>query len=300
MHPQIDLPFGLSLHSYGLMLATGLLLALLLTLREGRRLRIPEDFIYNLAFWAMLSGILGSRLFYVIVHFGDQYSGRPLDLLKIWQGGLVFYGGFIGAVIVSWIYIRRKGYNFWRVADMAVPGVALGLVFGRIGCTMAGCCYGKVCPADFPFPLVFPEWTVGRPGVALYPTQPMSSLNALLLFSILWFVTRKRRVFEGMQTVIFLGYYAITRGLIELLRDRMGDESMYTLLRFSDARLRDHPQWVERTFDKLIAFDTLATDGTTAVLRISESQLVGVLMLVLAVVLFFVLRRRYPLTKAEQ
>ena len=261
MHPILINIGGLYIHSYGVMLAIGFMVGISLSVRESRRVGMDPEKILNLSFYVLFAAIAGSRLFHCIVYY-DQYLEDPLRVLKLWEGGLVFYGGFLGAALVSIFYTRAIKTNYWEMADIVAPGLAVGLACGRIGCFLAGCCFGAECGPDFPFAITFTNpLGLGIKDTPLYPTQLMSAANAILLFLILW-ALRKKKTFHGMLFGVFLFYYAITRSLIELLR--------------ADPR----------------GFVDLGP------LHISESQLVSVAMFVIALYLFTWNRNRNPVEGA--
>jgi len=218
MHPILVDAFGFSIHSYGVMLAIGFMVGISLAAKEAVRTGTDPERVLNLTFWILISSIIGSRLFHCIV-FYPQYLQDPLRVLKIWEGGLVFYGGFLGAVAVSVLYTRLHKMNFWQISDIMIPSVMLGLMFGRIGCFMAGCCFGKACPEDFALSITFDHALgLGVKNVPLYPTQLMSAVNALTIFALLW-LYRKRKRFHGELLAVAMLLYPVTRSLIEILRD---------------------------------------------------------------------------------
>jgi len=209
---------GLKLHTYGLMVATGFLLGITWVGYEAKRLKIPPEKLMDLCFYIVVAAILGSRLDYML-ESEPQFYRHPLDFFKIWQGGLVFQGGLIGAVLVSIWYVRRHQLNFWKVADIFMPGVALGHVFGRIGCFSAGCCYGRPAPLGFPLSVIFPSnpECLAPSGIPLYPTQLMESFAELCIFLILvWF--RKKKKFDGQVMLLYLILYSIVRIMLEFFR----------------------------------------------------------------------------------
>ncbi|MBX5480593.1 MAG: prolipoprotein diacylglyceryl transferase [Myxococcaceae bacterium] len=151
---------GVPIHTYGVMIATGFILAVVLAGalakqewrgEEGLRKR---DQVMDLAFWVLLSGLAGSRILFVIVNW-KQYAENPGDLFSL-GGGLVFYGGLIGATIAGYVYTRVYKIEFFRLADLAMPTVSLGQCFGRLGCFSAGCCWGDVTKEGFLFGAKFP------------------------------------------------------------------------------------------------------------------------------------------------
>jgi len=218
MHPILVQFFGFSIHSYGVMLAVGFIVGISLAAREAVRTGVDPEKVLNLTFWILVSSIVGSRLFHCIV-FYPQYIWNPLRILKLWEGGLVFYGGFLGALLAGFVYCRLQKLNYWEIADLLIPSVMLGLVFGRIGCTLAGCCFGKACGPDFALGITFHNpLGLGVKSTALYPTQILSAMNGFLIFLILWFYRTKKR-FHGELFAICLIVYSVTRSLIEILRE---------------------------------------------------------------------------------
>lgn len=149
---------GIPLHTYGLLIGAGFLSALTagawLAMREwpGELGKVRRDQVFDFAFWAFVSGIVGSRVLFIIVNWKD-YAARPSEMLSL-GGGLVFYGGLIGALLTSVWYTRRNGIEFWRWADLLIPTVSLGQAFGRLGCFSAGCCWGA--PSSGPLAVTFP------------------------------------------------------------------------------------------------------------------------------------------------
>lgn len=179
------------IQSYGLMLALAFLAGGILLLRAARRRSLDEGQMINLIYIIVISSVVGSRLMYVVTHWED-YSGEPLEVLKIWEGGLTLYGGLILAVAASVIYMKRAGLAIWVVCDLAAPSVALGKVFTRIGCFLNGCCFGV--ESHVPWALEFPaSCQAGStfPGAALHPTQLYSAGLSLVIFTVLIFLGRR-------------------------------------------------------------------------------------------------------------
>ena len=138
MHPILFQLGSLTLRSYGLMMALGfacgIALSLLLSRREGRR----DEVVLDLSVWIMVGSIVGARIFYVLV-MPESYLAHPLEIFAVWQGGLVYYGGLIGAGFTAYYWLRKHHLPIWSVADCLAPGLALGQMFGRIGCYFNGC-----------------------------------------------------------------------------------------------------------------------------------------------------------------
>ena len=160
MYPLIlDLGF-IQLRSYGLALAFAFLMGILLASYRGKKVGLNPDLILDLSVYIIISSIIGARTYFVVTHW-HLYSGDLLNVFKVWEGGLSVQGGVILSVIVSYFYVKRVQIDFFQLADVMIPCVALGQMIGRIGCFLNGCCYGKPC--DLPWGVSFPE-TDTAPG----------------------------------------------------------------------------------------------------------------------------------------
>jgi phosphatidylglycerol:prolipoprotein diacylglycerol transferase len=220
MHPILFKIFGFEVHSFGFMVALGFLAGYFWMRYSAEKTGENPDRIADLSLWVLLSGIIGARLLFVLVHL-DQYRNKPLEIIMIWKGGLVLYGGLLAAIIAGAWIVRKKDMNFLRTADVVMPCTMLGLAIGRWGCLMVGDCYGRIAQ-DLPWAIRFPDvpgslMDPGLIGQPLHPTQIYMSLNAIVIFVILTLVLRKRR-FEGQVFFLCLILYSITRSIIELFR----------------------------------------------------------------------------------
>jgi phosphatidylglycerol---prolipoprotein diacylglyceryl transferase len=157
MRPElISIPFiNYSLPSYGPMMVLGFMSAILLARYFSRKLGQDPEHITNFAVYAMVAGVLGARFFHVIHYWDSRYSDNPFEIFAIWNGGLEFLGGFIGALAVMIVYFKRKKLPTLKFLDILAPALMLGLSFGRIGCFMNGCCFGA--PTDLPWAVRFPS-----------------------------------------------------------------------------------------------------------------------------------------------
>jgi phosphatidylglycerol:prolipoprotein diacylglycerol transferase len=215
MFPTLFRWGGFSLQDYGLFIAVGFLLGIGLALKEARRKGLPGERILDLSLVIIISAIIGSRLLYVIINY-PQYLKEPLSIFKIWEGGLVFFGGLILAFMVGGWYIKKTGLPFWETADLLAPSLAMGQVFGRLGCLAAGCCYGR--PTQVPWAVTFshPE-CLAPTGIALHPTQLYESLIAMGLFFLL-ILMRRKKIFAGQLIVAYLFFSGWARWLVEFFR----------------------------------------------------------------------------------
>ncbi len=155
MIPELfRIPFtGITVKSYGVMMVVGFLAAVWLIQRLARSINLDREKITNTALYALISGVVGARLFYVIHHFGE-YQDNILGIFAVWNGGLEFVGGFLMAIAVVLIYVYYNKLPLRTYLDLLAIGLMLGLAFGRIGCFLNGCCFGKPC--DLPVAVTFP------------------------------------------------------------------------------------------------------------------------------------------------
>lgn len=220
MHPILIKIGPLTIHTYGVMIAAGFILGLALALRQARRQLIPAEKIIDLGFYMLLAAIVGSRLFFVIVNAG-YYLKRPLDIFKIWEGGLVFYGGVIFAIPTAIWFIRKKALDLWDTADIFAPSLAIAHAIGRLGCLSSGCCYGREVH-DLPWAITFSDPECLAPtGIPMHPTQLYESAGELINFLIL-IALRKYKSFKGRLFWTYLLNYSVVRFTVEFFR---GDEA---------------------------------------------------------------------------
>ena len=202
-------------------MAVGFLTAFWNASRRASREGFSAESITSLAPWLIGGAILGARTLYVITYWKQEFAGQPLlEIFKI-RSGLVFYGGLIGASLGTILFARRHKLNLWRLADVMAPSIALGHAFGRLGCLMTGCCYGRPC--QWPWGIQFPEGHATAGG-KVHPTQIYEAcLNFLLFMALSWFYPKKR--FDGHIFAIYLIAYASFRAVVEMFR---GDYPHYS------------------------------------------------------------------------
>jgi len=220
MYPELFRIGNFPINTYGVLLATAFLVALLVAARLAARDGLPREKIYDLGLWMLLAAIIGSKL--LLLWAEPEYRANPLHLLSLdfLRSGGVFYGGLIGAVLTGYLLVRRYQLPWWKTADAFAPGIALGQAIGRQGCFAAGCCWGK--PTHLPWGVRFSVLGHQITGVPidadLHPTQLYESFAALLIFFfLLWLHKRKR--FSGQVILFYAVLYSITRFLIEFVRD---------------------------------------------------------------------------------
>jgi len=221
MHPVLfEIPFmgGLTIHSYGFMMAVGFIAALLWIRYQSKQVNLSVAKMTDLAFLMILAAIVGARVAFILVEW-RFYLQNPLDIFKVWEGGLVFLGGLVGCIIVAYYYLKKHGLSFWKVADVFMPGVALGHGLGRVGCFFAGCCHGRQCDPNAWYGMVFSgkEGSLAPPGIPLYPTQLAEALTEFLTFLFLAWKSQKKG-FDGQILLLYLIIYSLIRIGIETFR----------------------------------------------------------------------------------
>lgn len=226
---------GFPIFGYGSMLFLAFVVSTVFASRRAVREGFSENAVWDLTFWLFVSGIFGARIWFVIQYrelfFGPGKS--PWGILNLPDGGLVFYGGLIGSTIASIVFCRVRKIELLKFADVVMPAVFIGLMFGRLGCLLNGCCWGDIC--DLPWAVTFPPESAVFPAevargvifkdaastLPLHPTQIYSSLNALVLAILTWAYYPFRHK-DG--AVIAVGWltYPISRFTIEFLRNDLG------------------------------------------------------------------------------
>src|ERR1035437_2973172 len=226
MHPILFKLGPLEIRVYGLLVAIAFLTAIYLASMLAKKRGYKEDVILDLGLVIIISSVIGARLLYVLVWW-NYFAALPLEILKVWEGGLVFYGGLIGAFIGGIAWIRHKKLPVLDIADMCVPFVALAHAIGRIGCYFNGCCYGAVsehCGVIFP--------TIGD-SLKHYPTQLYESVLNFLNFVILILFFRNTKRKTGDVVFMYSFNYGVIRMCMEFFR---GDPERGFILNMSTSQ----------------------------------------------------------------
>jgi phosphatidylglycerol:prolipoprotein diacylglycerol transferase len=230
MHPIAFEPFGFTITSFGVMLALAFLGGWIYTGRLTRKTGwFSEEVIGDLLFWLMVGGVVGARLLYVVVHW-ETFRADASQIFNFRAGGLVSYGGFVGAFLAGWIFTRRHKLDFVQLADLCVPGALLGQAIGRIGCFLVADDYGRPAP-DLPWAVRFPDVEGSMlPQMLreqpLHPTQLYLCLKAFLCFLIVRWVFHHRR-FRGQVMCTAMMVYPIGRSIVEIWRYDSVERGVY-------------------------------------------------------------------------
>lgn len=210
MYPEIFSIGSLTIHSYGLMIALGILVAAIAVYREAPGENLNPDHILEAVIVAAVSGLIGSRVLYIVLNW-DYYSGQPLSVFFTQFEGLTFYGAMFGGVIAIFIWNLWRKIDFLRMTDLLAPYLALGYAFGRVGCFLNGCCYGKESTVPWALPINMAD-TVLR-----HPVQLYAAFGGVIIFIILKLL-RPKRPFIGFVLLALFALYGILRFSIEFFR----------------------------------------------------------------------------------
>ena len=221
MYP-IALQIGdFQLRWYGVMAAAGFLVGAWVMNRLCKHTDLTSDDASGILFCAIISGVIGARIFYV-VQFFDYYRNDLWRIIRIDQGGLVFYGGLL-AIPSLWVYSRIKKIDFIRVLDLCAPALVIAHAFGRIGCFLNGCCFGKITDSclGVHYPVGSEAWKLYG-DVAVHPVQIYEALENVIFFFILAAIVKKGKRGYAMSTYLLI--YGLLRFVNEFFR---GDNYHY-------------------------------------------------------------------------
>lgn len=223
--------FGFSVPTHGLGIAVAALLAILLTRRQAKLSGINPELVLDFATYALIAGVLGARIWYVIFSW-ESYASDPISILRIWEGGLALQGGLAGGIIAGVWFARKNKLPVWSFADIVAPGLILGMAIGRIGDFMAGDDYGIVSEQ---FGVVYKPGTMAYEAngpVPLFPTALFEAAADLIIMGVV-LALRKRKLFDGFLFLFMLITYSVARFFLEFTR---GD-SLYTFFDLRTAQV---------------------------------------------------------------
>lgn len=205
---------------YSLCILTGIILAYILTVKESKIYNIPANFVTNLVFWCVIFGILGARIYYVLFNL-DYYSSAPLEVLKIWNGGLAIHGGIIAGFITLVIYCLKYKVNILKMLDITLPCVLLAQAIGRWGNFFNGEAHGGIVSKAYLQGLHIPEFIINGMHIGRYyyePTFLYESILCLIGFFVLFSIRNIKNIKLGVVTSGYFIWYGIVRFFIESKR----------------------------------------------------------------------------------
>lgn len=214
MHNELFSIGPFTVYGYGLMIAIGILAAYFLAEHRAEKLGLNKDLVFGLVVWAVLAGLLGGKLLFYLTQI-PEILADPSILLDV-ANGFVIYGALIGGVAGVVLFCRRKKLSFLSYFDLAMPSVALAQGFGRIGCLLAGCCYGM--ETSGPLAIVFHDSAYAPNGIPLIPTQIISSVLDFLHFAVLMVFASKYKKGEGQVAGLYMICYSAGRFILEFFR----------------------------------------------------------------------------------
>ena len=216
MYPVLIQLGTFELRSYGIIVALSLLLGLWLSAKEAKRKGLDPGLIQDFAFYAVLGGIIGARIYFVVFSNPSYFLKNPWEIVAVWHGGIGIIGGLLGGGLTALWYCRRKKLSFWRFADTLAPGVALGQAAGVFACLLNGDSYGK--PADLAWAITYTDPRAMAPlNVALHPVEIYEMAIYFLVFLLVW-QTRKKYRSDGFAFLTYLAGYGAARFSVEFFR----------------------------------------------------------------------------------
>lgn len=217
---------------YGLIMVIAMLAAGFLTWGLAKKHQWPLNNLLDLGFNIIITGLIGARLYHVLIHWSD-YSGQFLDVFKVWQGGLAIHGGLIGGLLALWLTCRQRHWSFWQLAGWLVPGVALGQAIGRWGNFFNQELFGQ--PSTLPWAIPIDIWHRSAHNLTISHYQPLffyESITCLLLAILLYQLNRYR-----ISTIKIVGVYLLGYGTIRLIMEFFRQDLTWQLLGWR------WPQW---------------------------------------------------------
>lgn len=203
-----------TIYGYGVMIAIGIVAAYLVAEHRAKKLRMAYEHIFYLVIWCVMGGFFSSKLLFWITEW-KQFLENPMFFLRTLGDGFVVFGGIIGGILFGYLFCRKMKLNFWEYFDLVMPSVALAQGFGRIGCLLAGCCYGEETTSALA--ITFRNSDFAPNNVALVPTQIYSSILDFGHFLVLLFVARRKKA-HGQVAACYLIFYSIGRFILEFYR----------------------------------------------------------------------------------
>lgn len=197
---------GFSVYLFGVMIAIGIAVGFIITLKEAKRKGLDTDRISEFLIYLVLAGIIGGRLGFVLFYKPQYYFTHPLEIIKIHEGGMSIHGSLVAGILFAIWYVKKNNLNFWMIADSAAPGLAIGQAIGRIGCDVFGYQMARPWP-----------WGVMVNGQLLHPAQVYEFLLDYIMFLVLW-RKRDKIKYNGQLFIIYIIFFNLNRAIVEFFR----------------------------------------------------------------------------------
>lgn len=220
MNPILVTIGNIDIRWYSVLILVGALLAITLAIKEARRFHLGDDFMFNLSFWGVIFGILGARIYYVVFNW-EMYKNNPIDILKIWNGGLAIHGGIFAAIITIYIYCKKHNKDLLRVLDVLSASVLLAQAIGRWGNFFNQEAHGIATSLITLKRMLIPDFIINGMeigGIYYHPTFLYESIWCIIGFIIIMIIRRLKYTKIGQQACIYFMWYSAGRFFIESLR----------------------------------------------------------------------------------
>lgn len=216
MYPILFQFGNFQIHTYGIVVAISFFIGLWLSTNEAKRKGLDPGVIQDFALYALLGGIIGARIYFVLFSNPAYFLQNPWEIVAVWRGGIGIIGAFLGGFLAALWYCRRKKISFWRFADTLAPGLALGQTMGMFACLLNGDSYGK--PTDLPWAIIFTDPRAMAPlNIPLHPIEVYEIIAYFLVFLLVW-LTRKMYRSEGFSFFTAVAGYGVARFSVEFFR----------------------------------------------------------------------------------
>lgn len=222
MYPVLFQIGSFELRSYGVIVALSFVLALGLSTREAKGNGLEPGVVQDFAFYALVGGLIGARLYFVLFSRPAYFLQNPWEILAVWRGGIGVIGSLIGGFVVSLWYCRKKKISFLSLGDTLAPGIALGQTVGQFACLLNGDSWGK--PTNLPWAIIYTDPRSMAPlNIPLHPIEIYEMVAYFLVFLIVWWV-RARTTVQGNVFATYLASYGVARFIVEFFR---GDPAIF-------------------------------------------------------------------------
>lgn len=216
MYPVLLQIGNFELRSYGVIVALSFFIGLWLSTKEAERKGLDAKFIQDFALYALLGGIIGARIYFILFSEPAYFLAHPWEIFAIWHGGIGVIGSLLGGSLVAIWYCRGTGISFWKLGDILVPGIALAQTVGQFACLLNGDSYGK--PTDLPWAITYTDPRSLAPlNIPLHPIELYEMAAYFLVFLLVW-NTRKKQQADGTVLLTYLSAYGVARFFVEFFR----------------------------------------------------------------------------------